>query len=358
MPTRPSLAFAVMLLSLASSAACAQQVEWRSGPLVYTPAIDFVTGPTNSGTGYYVSQAFIAAPPQPVVGQPYYVSMIMSGIAVPAAGRFMAVHFVPPPGTTVVASAATPVRCFYAPMDNSGGLVEFTNQVITDRSFGASLRVFGCPQPSAAAFPLVTLSNGAGTAYLFDRRDPQRPGQPGWPMGSQASYEFLIPVVSSRAMGGFATGDRFTGAIQSIQGDGIDPWAYPQLALLVNPAGSGPGSADMRASIATASATQGFTRIVARCSNFGPDVAQAATCTFGALPAGATVGCAPASPQAILAVNAFIECTAEFPHQPQGVTVEVTAASSTPDPTPLNNGMGVTQQAGTGVQIFASGFEG
>ena len=40
------------------------------------------------------------------------------------------------------------------------------------------------------------------------------------------------------------------------------------------------------------------------------------------------------------------------------MTVEVTAASSTPDPTPLNNGMGVTQQAGTGVQIFASGFEG
>jgi hypothetical protein len=357
MPFRPSSIFVASLLGLASAEIAAQQVQWRAGPLVYTPAVDFVTGPTSNGTGYYVSQAYIPAPPQPVVGQRYYVSMIMSGIAVPAAGRLMAVHFVPPQGTTVVADAATPVRCFYAPMDASGGAVEFTNQVITDTSFGASLRIFGCPQPSAGAFQVVTLSNGAGTALLFDRRDPQRPGQPVWPLGSQASYEFLIPVVSNRAMGGFATADRFTGAIQSIQGDGVDPWAFPQLALLVNPA-SGGSSADMRASITTGSAAPGFTRFVARCTNFGPDAAQNASCSFGVVPPGSSVSCAPVSPQASLAVNAFIECSVTFPFQPQGATVEVTAASSTSDPTPGNNGVGVTQQPGTGVQIFASGFEG
>jgi hypothetical protein len=358
MRSRPSSLLLFSALALACVDLSAQQVQWRAGPLVYTPAVDFVTGPTNNGTGYYVSQAYIPAPPQPVVGQRYYVSMIMSGIAVPAAGRLMAVHFVPPQGTTVVADAATPVRCFYSPMDASGGAVEFTNQVITDNSFGASLRIFGCPQPSAGAFQVVTLSNGAGTAFLFDRRDPQRPGQPVWPLGSQASYEFLIPVVSNRSMGGFAAADRFTGAIQSIQGDGVDPWAYPQLALLVNPASGGGGSADMRASITTAAAAPGFTRFVARCTNFGPDAAQNASCTFGVLPAGSSVSCSPASPQASLALNAFIECSVTFPFQQQGATVEVTAASSTPDPTPANNGVGVTQQPGTGVQIFVNGFEG
>lgn len=349
-------AAAVFLVLLASPVA-AQQVAWRSGLIAYTPATDFITGFSPQGTGYYVSQAHIVSPPQPVVGQAYYVSIDMAGIVSPAVGRLMAVHFVPPAGTSVVSDPAVPVRCYYAAMDGSPNYVEFTNQVLTDVSFGASLRIFGCPQPSAGAFPLVGLSNGAGTAFLFDRRDPQRPNDVVWPMGSQARYRFLIPVVSNRAMDGFSTGNRFIGAIQSIQGDGLDPWAFPELALLVHPGAA--GSADMRASISTAaSPLAGHSRVIGRCTNFGPDVAQNASCSFGPLPAGALMSCQPASPQATLAPNAAIECITDFPFQSGGVSIEVTAASATADPQPVNNGVGVSLQPAGGSAVFRDGFEG
>ena len=45
----------------------AAQVQWRAGPLIYTPAYDFTLGYTPNGTGYFVSQAYIPSPPQPSV---------------------------------------------------------------------------------------------------------------------------------------------------------------------------------------------------------------------------------------------------------------------------------------------------
>ena len=73
------------LLLLASTAAHAQ-VQWREGPMVYTPAYDFTLGYTPNGTGYYVRQAWIASPPQPTVNQAFYVSLRMEGIASPSVG--------------------------------------------------------------------------------------------------------------------------------------------------------------------------------------------------------------------------------------------------------------------------------
>ena len=164
------LLLAVALSCLSASAIA--QVQYRSGQIVYTPAIDFTLGYTPNGTGYFVSQAYIPSPPQPTVNQPYYVSVRMEGIASPAVGRFMVVSFIPPTGTTVVVNAATPVRCFYRAMSGTGAFTEFTNQVLTDVSFGANLRIFGCPQPGAGADPFSIIPIPGGNAYYLDRRDP------------------------------------------------------------------------------------------------------------------------------------------------------------------------------------------
>ena len=89
----------------------AAQVQWRAGPLVYTPAYDFTLGYTPNGTGYFVSQAYIPSPPQPTINQPFYVSLRMEGIAAPSVGRLMTVGFVPPSGASVYVNASAPVRC-------------------------------------------------------------------------------------------------------------------------------------------------------------------------------------------------------------------------------------------------------
>jgi hypothetical protein len=234
---KPLLRLALAALALLPAVSSAQQYQWRSGQITYTGATDFVTGFAANGTGYFVSQRYAPTPLRPLAGEAFYVSIFMSGIVSPAAGRMMAVHFIPPAGTRVVVDPSIPVRCFYKAMDGSGNQVEFTQQVITDNSFGANLRVFGCPQPAGGAqpFSINAIPNG-GSAYLLDRRDPQRPNQPFWPMGSYAQYEFLIPLVSDRAMSGINQADRFYAPTRSIQGDGLDPWTYPYLELVAAPA--------------------------------------------------------------------------------------------------------------------------
>ena len=67
---RPSCLLLSLVALCAAAPLAAQQVAWRSGLPVYTPAIDFVTGFSPNGTGYYVSQAHIVSPPQPVVEKP------------------------------------------------------------------------------------------------------------------------------------------------------------------------------------------------------------------------------------------------------------------------------------------------
>lgn len=352
-----------VLLSLVAAllpADAAAQTQWRSGSIVYTPIFDQLGNYQQNGTGYFVSQAYIANPPQPVVGQTYYLSVYISAIASPPVGRFMYPHLQLPAGTTVVASAQDPVRCFYRPMSGGNQFFEFTNQVLTDTSFGASLRIFGCPQPSQQALPLRNLFNGAtGTGLLIQRRDPQGSNE-AWPMGSYAAYEFLIPVVSSRTMDGFSSSDRFTAPTYSMQGDGLSSWAYPQLSLLVHP-GATPASADMRVSslAQTTPANPANRRVLARCQNFGPDPAQNATCTFTVVPSNSTQACTPAGGAvASLAVNAFIECWVEFPPSPNGNTVEARASSATADPSPNNNGIGINIQPAPTAAIFSHGFEG
>jgi hypothetical protein len=356
------LSILILLLLAAGSPPALAQVQYRAGPLLYTPAYDFTTGYTPNGTGYYIAQAYIPSPPQPTVSQPYYVSVIMSGIASPAVGRLMAVHFVPPAGTAVVVDAAIPLRCFYRAMDASGQYVEFTNQVITDNSFGANLRISGCPQPAAGGnpFQIVQLPGGNGSAYWLDRRDPLRPGQPSWPLGSQASYEFQVPLVSSRTMDGFSNADRFYGAVQSVQGDGLDPWVYPYLSLLVSPA-SGGAVADMGAGPQTPPAPPPPNRagIQVRCTNNGPSVAQNASCGFTNIPSGlnASVVCSPTSPQATLAVNASIICAVIMDRFIGSLNVTGITSASTADSNLTNNSRTFTVSGGLFDAVYASGFE-
>ncbi len=351
---------------LALTAVDAARADYRSGAIVYTPATDFVTGFTPNGTGYFVSQAYVPNPPQPVVGQPYYISIYMSGIASPAAGRLMAVNFVPPAGTSVYVNSQSPVRCFYRAMDGTGNQIEFTNTVITDQSFGASLRIFGCPQPTSAAnpFPIVQLPGGQGTAYQFDRRDPQRQGQTVWPMGSYAAYEFLIPVVSNRVMDGISSNNRLYGAIQSIQGDGVDPWAYPFIPLLVSPASGGGDVADMSAAppAVPAPPPSGKAGVEVVCTNLGPNSAQSANCGFTGIPAGvnATVTCTPSSLPTTLAVNGTIRCALITDRFVGSVTVNGVASSSTADSNSANNTRALTLTGGLssgGDVVLANGFE-
>jgi hypothetical protein len=359
MSPRTALALLALLLGSGLTGPALSQVVWREGFLVYTPLYDQMGNYQPNGTGYFVAQATIPNPPQPVVGQTYYVSVVMSAIASPPTGRFMAPHLQLPSGTTVVADPAIPLRCFYRPMSGTGGYVEFTNQALVDQSFGANLRIAGCPQPSAAALPSYLVGDG-GSGLLIDRRDPQSGGNQLWPMGSYAGYEFLVPVVSNRAMNAIANDTLFRAPTLSIQGDLGQLWAYPELRLLVHPAGGGVASADMAVTELSVMAplVPGNRRVRGRCTNLGPDAAQNATCTFQAVPPGATSSCSPVSPQASLALNALIECVTEFPATPNGATVELLAGSSTPDPNTLNNGIGIFTTPATGaVLVFASSFE-
>jgi len=353
--------FLAAVLSCIGASATAQ-VQYRSGQIVYTPAIDFTLGLMQNGTGYFVSQAYIPNPPQPTVNQPYYVSVRMEGIASPAVGRFMVVAFVPPSGTTVVVNAATPVRCFYRAMSGTGNFTEFTNQVLTDVSFGANLRIFGCPQPGAGADPYSIIPVPGGNAYYLDRRDPAQPASSNWPLGSQAGYEFLIPVVSNRTMDGFSANDRFYGVIRSIQGDGIDPWTNPppNLALLVS-ANSGNPVADLEAALAAPPAPPpaGKTGTEVVCRNLGPSTASNVSCGFNNIPAGrnATIFCNPTSPQATLASGSFIRCALIMDRFVGTATVEGVVSSSTVDSNLTNNTRSLTFSGGLTDAIHASGFE-
>ncbi len=353
--------FVLMFLPALTPTLAQAQVQIRSGPLVYTSAVDFTTGFTPNGTGYFVSQAFIPSPPQPSVNQPYYVSVTMAGIASPSVGRLMAVHFIPPAGTSVVVNSTIPVRCFYGAMNGQGSRVEFTNNVVTDNSFNANLRVFGCPQPvTGTPYQIVQLPNNNGTAYLLDRRDPLRPGQIPWPMGSQASYEFQIPVISNRTMDGFSTPDRFYAAVQSIQGDGVDPWAYPFLSLLVSP-GSGGNIADMEAGLFGAPPPPPPNRagVTIDCRNRGPNVAQNATCGFTNIPTGvnASVVCNVALPVVNLAVDSFIRCSLITDRFIGTRAVNGVSSSATMDNNLTNNSQVLTLNGGLVDLIFASNFE-
>ncbi len=355
---RPLQALAALLFAVCLASPALAQVVWREGQLVYTALYDQMGNYQPNGTGYFVAQATIPNPPQPVAGQVYYLSVVMSGIASPPTGRYMAPHLQLPAGTTVVADPANPLRCYYSPMDGSGSYVDFTHQVLTDTSFGASLRISGCPQPSAAALPNYLVGDG-GTGLLIERRDPQSGGNQLWPMGSYAAYEFLVPVVSDRPMNAVASDTLFRAPTLSIQGDLGQQWAYPELRLLVH-AVAGGASADMAVTELSVIAPllPGNRRVRGRCSNLGPDAAQNATCSFQAVPSGASSSCTPAGPQASLAVNAFIECVTEFPATPDGVIVELMAASSTSDPNLINNGIGIfTTPATAAGEVFVDGFE-
>ncbi len=341
---RPTLAV-LSALALALTVAPAS-AEWRQGFATYTPVIDIYTGYLQNGTGYLVSQSYIADPPQPVVGQPYYISVYMTGIGTPAVGRYMVPHIALPAGTSVVADPAIPVRCFYRARSGQGAQYEFTHQIVNDMTFpDAPLRIYGCPQPSQQAFPLVNLSSGAGTALRIERRDPQGANAL-WPMPAQASYEFLIPLVSTQPLDGFSDAARLIAPIQSIQGELGDPWSYPLLPLLVHP-GAAPPQADLRASLVLGQGAPGQTRVIGRCTNLGPDAASNASCGFGALPANAVASCTPAGVQASLGLNAFIECTADFPTPVDAVAVSVSAASGTQDPVAGNDSANL-QVPGTG----------
>lgn len=353
--------FLVVVLSCLSAVSTAQ-VQYRSGQIVYTPAFDFTLGFTTNGTGYFVSQAYIPSPPQPSVNQPYYVSVRLEGIASPAVGRFMVVSFIPPAGTTVVVNAATPVRCFYRPMSGTGMFTEFTNQILTDVSFGANLRIFSCPQPSNGSDPYSIIPIPGGNAYYLDRRDPLQPTSTNWPLGSQAGYEFLIPVISNRTMDGFSVNDRFYAVIQSIQGDGLDPWTNPppHLALLVSPVSGNP-VADMEAALPSPPAppptNKSGTEVV--CRNLGPSAASNVSCGFNNIPAGhnATIFCNPSSPQASLASGSFIRCALIMDRFPGFATVNGIASSSTLDSNLANNTRALTFSGGLTDTIYTGGFE-
>ncbi len=312
--------------------------QWRSGFLVYTPVQDIYTGYVENGTAYLVSQAYVSTPPQPRVGQVFYISALAAGIAVPVTGRYVGPYLQLPAGVSVVADPATPLRCYYRPMDGSGNAIEFTQQALLDTSFGASLRIAGCPQPSAAPLPVTTLAIG-GQGVLIERRDPQATSRL-WPMGGQAMFEFLVPVVSNKPLDGVSDGARLRVPTNSIQGDFGSLWAQPEIHLLVHPVEE-TASADMTVS-ALSSVTPNNPanrRVQARCSNLGPSTAQNATCGFSVAPAGALFSCTPGSPQATLAAGAFIDCWAEFAPSAEGDVIEASAGTSTPDPNLGNNAM-------------------
>ena len=74
------------------------------------------------------------------------------------------------------------------------------------------------------------------------------------------------------------------------------------------------------------------------CTNNGPSVAVNATCTMPGLPAGATIACAPSSPDPSLASGAALTCSVTYTAPATGtVSATVTAASDTADSNPANN---------------------
>ena len=341
----------------------AAQVQWRAGPLVYTPAYDFTLGYTPNGTGYFVSQAYIPSPPQPTVNQPFYVSLRMEGIASPSVGRLMTVGFVPPSGASVHVNASAPVRCFYRAMSGTGAWTEFTNAVITDVSFGANLRIAGCPQPAAGANPYAIIPVPGGNAYQLDRRDPNNPGATAWPLGSQAGYEFMIPLVANRTMSGNngIEADRFYGTVRSVQGDGLDPWAFPYLGLLVSATSATP-STDLQVSqqLPPPPPPPGRVSYTIRCTNNGPNAASNVSCGFSDVPTGlnATYNCSPTSPQATLASGSAIVCSVMLDKYLGFRTMSgVVSSGATPDTNLANNTFPFTLYGGLAEVILQNGFE-
>jgi len=331
-----------------------------SGPLFYTPGFDFTTGFTSNATGYYLSQAYVPSPPQPTVGQGYYVRVRMEGIAAPSVGRLMAVHFIPPSGTTILVDPVNaPVLCTYRAMSGTGNFVNFTNQPITDVSFGANLRIFGCPQPSGSGNPYPIVGVPGGTAFQIPRRDPQNPAAQLWSLGSQAGYEFYIPVVSNRIMSGFLNADRAFAPIRSIQGDGLDPWTNPYVALLVS-AGAGSAVSDMSAERQFTPPPPGLVGASVVCRNNGPAVAVNANCGASAVPSNAsnvTVVCSPQVPVASLAVGGTISCGVSMNRFIGVGDIVGVASSGNADSNFANNSVTITISGGLDDIILRSGFE-
>ncbi len=74
------------------------------------------------------------------------------------------------------------------------------------------------------------------------------------------------------------------------------------------------------------------------CTNTGPDAATNAACNVSGLPTGATVTCAPTSPQATLAAGSTIVCSVSFTQPAAGQIVTMVGTTSAKnDPNALNN---------------------
>jgi hypothetical protein len=117
------------------------------------------------------------------------------------------------------------------------------------------------------------------------------------------------------------------------------------------------GSADLRTALARGQGTTTQSRVDGSCTNAGPDAATNVACSFGGLPAQATVTCNPASPQATLSVNASIQCSALFPKQSQALSIRITATSATQDPTTSNDEVVVDFPPEAGMTVMRDGFE-
>jgi hypothetical protein len=271
----------------------------------------------------------------------------------------VAVHLIPPSGTSIVANASIPVRCFYRAMSGTGNYVEFTNSVINDISFGSNLRITGCPQPSAGPNPYSIVSIPNGTAYLFDRRDPNTAATL-WPLGSYASYEFQIPVVSNRTMDGFSNNNLFYAPVWSIQGDGLDPWGFPALALLVNPISADPiADVSVAQQLPPPPPPPNKTSYSIRCTNNGPNTASNATCGFINIPVGrnATVNCQPAVPLALTS-GASIVCSVVMDRFIGSASMSGVTSSQSLDNNLTNNSFAFVLNGGISEFIFGGGIAG
>lgn len=214
-----TLACLAALAFVGPTAAHAAGPSWQSGPIVESPDVqDFISGNLTPDVGTFLSYyADPANPPQ--VGQTYYVAIDLDPLADDAAGIYADVNLVMPPGTAPAVTAQTPVVCY----------LKFPGTTTYTRDAGSD-----CPQ----SLPQVRVGPSATLAYSLD---PQNVNPPFWPLPwvfskspSDGDVEILVPVVSSQPLNG---SQPLQGYVQIADGQD-DPTLVPQLAVIVNPAGS------------------------------------------------------------------------------------------------------------------------
>ena len=203
---------------------------WFTGGLVnstsYTCPGPIVPSQQILGIGTYAGYwTDLTAPPTPVptgnnprVGDVFYAKLNVTAVGAACQGFGIVPTVRLPAGVNIAIDANNPLQCYYSS--------DIAHVALAPVAAGE------CPQQMIQSF------DGAGQTVYSIRAPQASVYYPAWPLactpltGKCGSFEFWVPLVSSKEYDGLLPGSAMVFPVHAVDGWN-DPWVYPQVALRV-----------------------------------------------------------------------------------------------------------------------------